>query len=716
MADPSRPAFDINARMGHGVAMLQSGRLQEAWEAFAGVLEADPNNSMAHHLIGLVFLNGGFIQEGIASLRQSIALNPRDPAAFSNLGNALRDAGATEEALACFNQAAALQPNFPDAYNNRGVVLRMLERNEEALADYDRAIALNPAVGHVHTNRGEVLAAGLGRPAEALVSYDRAIALAPHDPNGHFNRAAALMDLRRFEEAVASFDRVVAIDPTHARAFINRGNALIDMDRADEALASYDRAIALQSDLTAQAHSNRSSALNDVGRHAEAMESSERALELAPDDAQAHTNRANALLGQGRGEEALEGYAQAIALDAGLAQTYSNRANALRLMGKHQEAMDACEQAFALDPRYADPLINSATVLAELGRYQEAVVMYDRALAIDSDRPEALWGASHNHLVLGDFDRGWAAFEARWRLRGPDSFLAARGFSQPLWLGAEPLAGKTILLHTEQGLGDTLQFCRYAPLVKALGATVIVEVEPALVGILSTLKGVDRLLAKGEALPPFDYHCPLMSLPLALKTQVATIPAEIPYLHVDPDKVQAWAKTLGPHTKLRVGLVWSGGHRLDQPELWALGERRNIPLARLAVLNTPDVEFHSLQKGQPAESELPILEEAGWDGPSIAGHAAELNDFTDTAALIMNLDLVIAVDTSTAHLAGALGKPVWLLNRFDTCWRWLTEREDSPWYPSLRLFRQATLRDWDPVLERMKAALEAEATAFSASA
>jgi hypothetical protein len=291
-------------------------------------------------------------------------------------------------------------------------------------------------------------------------------------------------------------------------------------------------------------------------------------------------------------------------------------------------------------------------------------------------------------------------------LLGASPHLKPRAFSRPRWLG-EPLNGRRILLHAEQGLGDTIQFCRYAPLVAARGGRVILEVPRKLLRLLSGLRGVTQLVAAGDPLPAFDVQCSLMSLPLAFRTRLDTIPAQVPYLAARPETVAYWRHRLGPWTRRRVGLVWSGGFRPDQPESHAVNERRNIPLRLIAQLNQPAIDFVSLQKGEPAESELIALKDAVWPGGNLTNAAPELDDFEDTAGLIETLDLVISVDTSTAHLAAAMGKPVWLLNRFDSCWRWLEQREDSPWYPTLRLFRQTTRGDWQAVTQRVSAALQA---------
>ena len=268
------------------------------------------------------------------------------------------------------------------------------------------------------------------------------------------------------------------------------------------------------------------------------------------------------------------------------------------------------------------------------------------------------------------------------------------------------IQGKNLLVRAEQGLGDTIQFCRYVKLLHEMKAKeVILRVQKPLLKLLDRIEGVTAVVSDSEPMPNFDLYCNLMSLPLLLKTSLNNIPNQIPYIKADPIKVKEWAERLGPKVNKRVGLVWSGGFRPDRPDLWLLNRRRNIELVKLRDLKTEGIEFHSLQKGELPEAELVIQYLKDWDGPQIINHADALNDFTDTAALLENLDLLISVDTSVLHVAGALGKPVWLLNRFDTCWRWFLERDDSPWYPSVRIFRQKSFDDWDPVITDVKRAL-----------
>ena len=337
-------------------------------------------------------------------------------------------------------------------------------------------------------------------------------------------------------------------------------------------------------------------------------------------------------------------------------------------------------------------------------RADEARACFDRAIALDASLVEAHCHRAYVSLLLGDWVTGWQSYE--WRAQHRPSRIARRNFSVPRWTQNDPLLGKTILVHSEQGLGDTLQFCRFVRYLADRGAHVVFETQRPLLALLQTLSGVGQLIAAGDDLPDFDFHCPLMSLPLELGiTEAHLLESPAPYLAADPDKSQQWTRRLGARRRPRVGLVWSGGFRPEQPELWSTHERRNISLAQICTLNTPGVDFFSLQKGEPAESQ--VLADIGryWAGENFFNYAAELRDFTDTAALVANLDLVISVDTSTAHLAAAMGKPVWLLNRFDTCWRWQLHRRDSPWYPNLTVFRQTAAADWSKPLQQIRGGL-----------
>jgi autotransporter strand-loop-strand O-heptosyltransferase len=516
----------------------------------------------------------------------------------------------------------------------------------------DIIIALN--------NRGLELQS-LGRPNEALTTFDNVLAIDPNVAEAYYNRGNVLRELRRFEEALAAYDRALALRPDFVIALNNRGWVLTDLKRYDEALASYDKVLTIEPTHAMTLH-NRATLLSDLRRFDEALVSFDALLSLQPDNANVLNNRGVALNFLNRPDEALASYAKAL----------------------------------ALNPVHIQALGNRGVVLQGMRRFDEALADFEKALAIKPGHPEAHWDMAFFRLLRGDFEIGWQ--EAEWRWEKKEIVPRKRNFTQPLWLGKEELNGKAILLHAEQGVGDTIHFCRYAPLVARKGGRVILEVQPALVTLLSALKqSTDQLqiVARGERLPHFDYHCPLLSLPLAFGTTSQTIPADIPYLHASEEAIASWKKRLPSSHWLRVGLVWAG-HREH-----ANDRNRSIALGRFApILSLSDVEFVSLQKNaSPAD-----IETLGRHG-HVLDLGPELRDFADTAAVLSQLDLLVSVDTAAAHLAGAMGKPVHLLLPHMPDWRWLLDRADSPWYPTVRLFRQKIPGQWDDVIRRVAQAV-----------
>jgi tetratricopeptide (TPR) repeat protein len=608
--------------------------------------------------------------EASSAYREVIGWQPRHVQALTYLGVIAFQEREFERALEWTARALEVDPHSAATHLMRGHALMQLGRSEEAIESYDCVIALKPDSADAYLHRGNALTQA-GKNLAAVSSYDGALALRPNSAEIHNNRGNALRSLREFEAAIKSYERAIAAMPGLAEPYFNRGLALHELKHHEAALASYDQAIAMNPGF-AEAYFSRGNTQRDIKQLGEALTSYDRAIAAKVDYAEAHCNRGNLLCELERLEAALSSYDSAIAVAAD----------------------------------YADAHCNRGILLGELGRYEEALQSFERAVAIDPHHASAHVSRAFVRLMLGDLENGWRDFEWRWKNERSVTIREKRDFSQPLWFGDESLEGKTILLHCEQGLGDTIQFCRYAPLIVERGASVIFEVPESLHQLLRSLKGVTRWVVQGEPLPPFDFYCPLMSLPMACGTTLETVPSSIPYLRADAERRQHWRHKLGERVKPRVGLVWSGGFRPNLPELWAANDRRNIPLRKLAALRHPGIEFYSLQKGQPAEEELARLVEEGWDGPNLKDHTDELHDFEDTAALIEQLDLVISVDTSTAHLAGALGKPVWIMNRLGGDWRWLLDRTDSPWYPTARLYRQRRRGDWEGVVRNMRHDLE----------
>ncbi len=378
-------------------------------------------------------------------------------------------------------------------------------------------------------------------------------------------------------------------------------------------------------------------------------------------------------------------------------------------------ALTWCDRAIQVDPARIDFAYTRACLLYDRGVLSAAREAYDGVILRDSGHAGAHWNRANIDLLFGNFEDGWRGFEWRWRAKSllVDAPLNTVG---DVFRTGSTIEGQLLVLHAEQGLGDTLQFCRYGRLAAQSGARVILVVPKSLMRLLASQSWVSQVVETGHPLPPFDLSCPMMSLPLAFGTTLETIPfGREAYLQASPRDVERFGRWLaerlpaepGRARRVRVGLVWSGGFRSDQPELWAVNDRRNVPLEKFAqALDIPGIDFVSLQKGDPSESELRGREGEFWQSARLLNAAVELNDFADTSGLIAGLDLVISVDTSTAHLSAALGKPTWILNRYDTCWRWLLDRDDSPWYPSVKLYRQGADRDWAPTLRRLARDLE----------
>jgi tetratricopeptide (TPR) repeat protein len=567
---------------------------------------------------------------------------------------------------------------------NRGVALQRLNRFEEALASYARAVEVEPDCIDALINRGNLLR-DLGRCEEALDSYDRAVKAKPDRAAAFYNRGALLYALNRPEEALASYARAIEVRPDYADALVNHGNVLRELGRLGEALESYDRAIATNPD-NINALCNRSVTLKDLGRLEEALASCDRALALQPDLVNGLCNRAAVLDALQRFEEALASCDRAVALRPDYGMAFYYRGAVLHHLDRFEEALACYARGLELQPGYVEGLFNRGITLHELKKFGAALTSFDEALALQPDFIEARFRGALCRLLIGDFDEGWQGFGRR----------LVRSFSQPMWFGSDDIAGRTILLFAEEGLGDTIQFCRYAPLIAERGARVILEVQPPLQRLISTLPGIATTVSNGDSLPDFDVHCPLHTLPLALRTRLETIPATVPYLSASPQRTTQWRARLGSSRGVRVGLAWSGKptHRGDH--------RRSMPLRTLLPLLDVEATFVSLQyEARPGDAA--VLRTC----PDLLDCSDELRDFSDTAALVANLDLVITVDTSVAHLAGALAKPVWVLLPFVPDWRWLLDRDDSPWYPTARLFRQDETRTWEGVIARVHTALSA---------
>ena len=523
------------------------------------------------------------------------------------------------------------------------------------------------------------------RLADAASLYEQVLAAEPSNFDALHLLGLAAHQSGDHDRAVDLISTALGIDQTQADACVNLGLALRALGRLSEALAFTEAAISLRPGFSS-AYSNRGNLLRELKRLPEALASLDRAVALDPSDAAAQNNRGNVLQDLERPEEALACFDRAIALRPGLVEARLNRGNALRKLHRLEEALGCLDEILAMQPGHVEAHSNRGAVLQELRRLDEAIAAYDRALEIQPDFAGARFNKALALLLTGRFEEGWPLYESR----------VAQGMlplSIPAWRGGEDIRGRTVLIHAEQGLGDTLQFCRYAALVKARGARVVLRAPAALAGLVSTLEGVDAVVTEGEALPEFDAHCPLLSLPLAFGTGLETIPGPSPYLFSRPERREAWSQRLGESRGLRVGLAWSGA--------WSpsTGYNRSVPLAELLRHLPAGPTYVCLQK------DVRPVDRAALDSSDVRVFGDDIRDFEDTAALCDLVDLVISVDTSIAHLAGALGRPTRVLLACVPDWRWLLDREDCPWYPTSRLYRQPEMGNWSPVLERVAADL-----------
>jgi Tfp pilus assembly protein PilF len=502
-----------------------------------------------------------------------------------------------------------------------------------------------------------------------LASADRLYAVVLQREPENFDALHGLGQLhcqcRRFDTALVLIRTALRADPKRADGFASLGLVFYHLRQIKDALTSF-----------------------------------EDGLRVAPADAELLNLRGMALLELSRAGEAIESFERALVADPAFFDAQANYGNALFRLNRPAEALSIYDRALMTQPGNAELLTNRAIALCKLDRPHEALMSVNRALARKPDFAQARFTESLVRLTLGDFRAGWRGYEARWQGRNLSS--QRRSFTAPLWLGDGSLAGKTILLHAEQGFGDTLQFVRYAPLVAEQGAKVVIEVQRDLVRLLTGMTGVDAVIGRGALLPPFDLHCPLLSLPLAFKTELATIPAPVPYIGAADDDIRRWRELL-PQRRPRIGVVWSGDPAHDNDA------NRSIKLKTLApVFAVADIDFVSLQH-QMRDEDLGVVT----DFPNLLQLGRGFRDFADTAAVIASLDAVISIDSAVAHLAGAMGKELFLLLPFGADFRWLRERSDSPWYPTAQLFRQPHFADWDSVIERLAQELRAK---FSAAA
>lgn len=654
-------------------------------------LESAPDNANLLHIHGAILLHNGKLVESLNILSRCAAINPLHAQVQYHLGLAQSKMEQYRNAILGFNNALSIRSDYPEAIHQRGKAYLAIEMFDLALADFESVLSKSPNYDEALFGKGMALL-GNNQLHDALEYFDLAITSNPSFAEAWNNRGNVLRALGEINEALESYNWAIACKAQYADANNNRGIVLSDTNRNVEAIESFKRALCFNPTMH-QALNNLARVYCKVELFDLALECCKQALQLKPDYLDAYNNLGNTLAQLKRFDEALECYNILLKSKPDDKFALSNQSVVLAELGRFHEACESAEASIMLDDSFSYAFNNRANSLALLGRYDEAMNDYLKAIKIAPFDTLTHGNKAMFLLSKGDYHEGWEEYE--WRLKEDKNSHLSR-FSQPIWNG-QPLNGKRILLLSEQGLGDTLQFCRFAIVLREMGADVLLQVQPALKTLLVCLGSGIEVISTAEQLPEFDYYRAIMSIPHVLRTEVDTIPKSVPYLYTDEAKLRKWRNILGVSNKIRIGIVWSGNPDFKNDH------NRSMAFTDVISLISEDAEFYCLQKEiRPRDADLLPKQ----NGLFLIG--TDFEDFSDTAAAVELMDIIVTIDTSVAHLAGAMGKPLWLMLPLHADWRWLRERKDSPWYPSARLFRQTKYGDWTDVISEVKEALRTE--------
>lgn len=647
-----------NQQFIQALQLHKNGKINEAKNLYLSLLATYSGSPRLLNNLAIIECQQGYFESGLEYLEQSLGIDPNQFTAYGNRGAALFALHRLDEAYSDYSKAISLNNNYAEGYYNRGILHEKYGRHEDALSDYNKAIALKSNYTNAYNNRGNVLKE-LKKYQEALSSYEYAISLNPRHAEAHYNRGVVLKELNRYQDAVESYTNAFSLKNDYVDAYNNCGNAFIALKRFEDALACFQKAI-----------------------------------EINPNYAFAYNGQGNVLMELKRFDEALVSYEKAISLNSLSPFPHNGMGNVLQELKRFDDAILGYEKVMSLVPTSAGAYTNKGLAMQGLKNFDEALQNFDKAIELNPEMADPHWNKALLKILKGEYEEGWQLYE--YRRYKQDLKGSYPIYEQPLWLGQESIADKTLYIYPEQGLGDFIQFCRYVPLVENLGARVVLKVPNALYATIKTMGLNARIVRNDEKVDEFDFHCPIMSLPLAFKTTVETIPNKIPYFFSDPFKRDYWQRKFAyASNSLKVGLVWSGSkdHKKDHD--------RSLRLEQLAPILDLPVTFYSMQKEVRQQDKITLSK---FD--HIQQYHEELNDFSDTAAMVDCLDLIISVDTSVAHLAGAMGKNVWILISYLPDYRWMLDREDTPWYPTASLFRQANVGDWDSAILNVRKALE----------
>ncbi len=671
---------------------ISGSQFEEAQAIYEEVLKLDPDNVDATHLLGVIELQSGNNVSALERLLKASRALPDAVNILSNLGTAQRRLGKYDDALATYQKAISIDPQHAESYYNLGIALKAMTRTAEAANSIRKAIELRPNYVEAIRTLTQLEIAN-GNWQEAMRGAQMAAQANPQEFSGHMRLAECHMRMKQFNEAIVAFQAALALEPDQLVALNGLGLAFKAVQKLDEAEKTLARVIELDPH-NFPALANLGTVFQGKKDFVKAIEKYREALKVKTDSAEAHNNLGGALKEQGELQDARIHCEKAIELKPDLASAHCNYAALAQLEGDFDSALERYQRALGIQGDLNEGHLGLGSAYAQLGQLDKARACYSRSLFFDPKNAEARLYRGIIGLLDGDLENAWSDYEWRWQT--PEN--SRRKIAAPRWDGSD-LKDRSLLLHAEQGLGDTIQFVRYGKQIREKGGKLIVECQKHLLPLLSRLEWIDQLVAQGESLPPFTCHVPMLSIPGVLGTTIDNIPAETPYLTADPDLVEKWGESLSVLDGLKIGIAWQGNPDFKQDQF------RSIPLARFSpLLDVAEASFISLQKGF-GEEQIQKLEQP--ERLTVFENLdAEEGAFMDTAAILGHLDLFITSDSAIAHLAGALGVKTWLILPFAPDWRWFLEREETPWYPSMRLFRQTEFKNWDGVFNKLAQALQ----------
>ena len=676
----------IKKALDHHVA----GRIDQAEILYQQVLKVDPTHPIALNQLGTVALQKGNFNAAVGLIALATKHKPDYAEAHNNLASTLLKLGRTEDALKSYRKAIEIKPDYINAYNNLADTLICQGQPDEAVLLLKRALAINCNYHQGHNNLGNALMK-LGVPDQAITSYHKAIAIKPDYFEAHNNLGNALVELGLPNDAIASYLKALGIKPDYTEALLNIGAALVKIGELDEAISSFQKVLNSQPD-HAEALFSLGIAFAEKDELEEAINYYTKAIRNKPKYPAALNNMGNALLKLQRPDEAVTVLKRALEMKPSYVEAHNNLGNALKEQNRPEEAIASYCRAICLKPDFAESHCNLGVLFKEIGKLNKAMICFSKALQARPDYAEAEYNLGLAFLLKGNFEKGWKGYASRWKCHPFKK--SRRPYDVPFWEG-QNIKNKTLFIYPEQGLGDFIQFVRYIPIISKLGGHIITEVPQSLYELISNTFCNFQIIGPEEIPCHFDLQSTVLELPIMLGTNKHSIPAPDAYLNPPEKLIQKWSKRLNSYSGFKAGLVWAGDpkHKNDK-------NRSIDPVLLAPLMKLNNIKIFSLQVGHTGEATRVL-------GKEIIDLAPELTSFNETAAAMKNLDVIISVDSSPAHLAGALGCCVWTLLPFMPCWRWMLDSDKTPWYPSMRLFRQTTVNDWSVVIDEVSNALRA---------